>query len=43
MGSALLAFKRGRSVQLWSRNRLSLTAAYPAVADALARVARTTR
>ncbi|MEO5821711.1 MAG: ATP-dependent DNA ligase, partial [Vicinamibacteraceae bacterium] len=30
-GIRVLAFKRGPVVQLWSRNRLSLTAAYPAV------------
>jgi ATP-dependent DNA ligase len=35
-GIRLLAFKRGKQVELWSRNRLSLTAAYPAVAAAIA-------
>ena len=35
-GIRVLAFKRGAEVELWSRNRLSLTAAYPAVAQALA-------
>ena len=35
-GIRVLAFKRGARVELWSRNRLSLTAAYPAVAQALA-------
>ena len=35
-GIRVLAFKRGARVALWSRNRLSLTAAYPAVAQALA-------
>jgi ATP-dependent DNA ligase len=35
-GIRLLAFKDGKQVALWSRNRLSLTAAYPAVAAALA-------
>jgi len=35
-GIRLLAYKRGRTVELWSRNRLSLTASYPAVARAIA-------
>jgi bifunctional non-homologous end joining protein LigD len=35
-GIRMLAFVRGDDVQLWSRNRLSLTAAYPSVAAALA-------
>ena len=35
-GIRLLAYKRGARVQLWSRNRLSLTEAYPAVARAIA-------
>jgi ATP-dependent DNA ligase len=35
-GIRLLAYKRGANVELWSRNRLSLTASYPAVARAIA-------
>ena len=35
-GIRLLAYKRRAHVQLWSRNRLSLTEAYPAVARAIA-------
>jgi bifunctional non-homologous end joining protein LigD len=35
-GIRMLAFKRGRQVQLLSRNRLVLTAAYPSVARAIA-------
>ena len=35
-GIRLLAYKQGPQVQLWSRNRLSLTAAYPAVVRAIA-------
>ncbi len=35
-GIRVLAYKRGPTVQLWSRNRLSLTDAYPAVTRALA-------
>lgn len=35
-GIRVLAFKRGRRVELWSRNRLSLTERYPAVVEALA-------
>ena len=35
-GIRLLAYKNDSSVQLWSRNRLSLTEAYPAVARAIA-------
>ena len=35
-GIRLLAYKRGTSVELWSRNRLSLTNAYPEVARAIA-------
>src|SRR5689334_25187689 len=35
-GIRLLAYKKGREVALWSRNRLSLTANYPAVAQAIA-------
>ena len=34
-GIRMLAFKRGDTVQLWSRNRLSLTAAYPSVVQML--------
>lgn len=34
-GIRVLAFKRGRSVSLWSRNRLELTDRYPAVVAAL--------
>lgn len=35
-GIRMLAYKQGSSVELWSRNRLSLTAAYPNVVRALA-------
>jgi bifunctional non-homologous end joining protein LigD len=35
-GIRCLAFKKGRSVKLLSRNKLDLTPTYPAVADALA-------
>jgi bifunctional non-homologous end joining protein LigD len=35
-GIRMLAFKRGRRVQLLSRNRMVLTAAYPSVAQAIA-------
>ncbi|HYO60563.1 MAG TPA: non-homologous end-joining DNA ligase [Actinomycetota bacterium] len=35
-GIRCIAYKRGASVKLLSRNRLDLTATYPAVADALA-------
>ena len=35
-GIRLMAYKRGKSVELWSRNRLSLTHSYPAVAQAIA-------
>ena len=41
-GIRVLAFKRGARVELWSRNRLSLTAAYPAVAQSLAALPQTT-
>ena len=34
-GIRVLAYKRGRTVQLWSRNRLPLTTGYPAVVEAL--------
>jgi DNA ligase D-like protein (predicted ligase) len=37
-GIRMLAFKDGSRVQLFSRNRLALTAAYPAVAEAVARL-----
>jgi bifunctional non-homologous end joining protein LigD len=37
-GIRLLAYKDGADVQLWSRNRLSLTDSYPAVARAIARL-----
>jgi DNA ligase D-like protein (predicted ligase) len=37
-GIRMLAFKDGSRVQLYSRNRLPLTAAYPAVAEAVARL-----
>jgi bifunctional non-homologous end joining protein LigD len=37
-GIRVLAHKRGASVELWSRNRLPLTAAYPAVVRALERL-----
>lgn len=35
-GIRVLAYKHGRTVQLWSRNRLPLTERYPAVVAALA-------
>ncbi len=35
-GIRVLAYKRGDDVRLWSRNRLPLNAAYPAVAAAIA-------
>jgi len=35
-GIRLMAYKRGRRVELWSRNRLSLTNSYPEVAQAIA-------
>ena len=35
-GIRVLAYKNGRNVQLWSRNRLSLTASYPEVVAAIA-------
>ena len=35
-GIRVLAYKRGADVQLWSRNRLSLTESYPSVARAIA-------
>ena len=35
-GIRLMAYKRGKSVELWSRNRLSLTHSYPDVARAIA-------
>ena len=38
-GIRMLAFKQGRSVTLMSRNKLLLTASYPAVADAVASLA----
>lgn len=37
-GIRVLAYKRGPAVQLWSRNRLSLTDRYPEVARSLARL-----
>ncbi len=37
-GIRVLAYKNGRDVQLWSRNRLPLTGNYPAVVDAIARL-----
>ncbi len=37
-GIRMLAFKRGASVQLFSRNRLSLNAAYPSVVEGVARL-----
>src|SRR5688572_32160584 len=37
-GIRVLAYKNGRQVQLWSRNRLSLTDAYPDVTRAIARL-----
>ena len=37
-GIRMLAYKRGSEVQLWSRNRLPLTADYPGVVRALAAV-----
>lgn len=41
-GIRVLAYKRGRDVQLWSRNRLPLTDTYPQVVAALARLPVTT-
>jgi ATP-dependent DNA ligase len=35
-GIRMMAYKQGRTVTLWSRNRLSLTASYPEVAAAIA-------
>src|SRR4029453_9526513 len=35
-GIRMLAPKRGRRGELWSRNRLSVTAAYPAVVEVIA-------
>jgi ATP-dependent DNA ligase len=37
-GIRVLAYKNGAKVELWSRNRLSLTANYPAAADAIAKL-----
>src|SRR5262245_35413486 len=37
-GIRLLAYKRGRDVQLFSRNRLSQNGSYPAVVEAIARL-----
>ena len=41
-GIRLIAFKNGRDVRLFSRNRLPLDGAYPAVAQAIAESARST-
>jgi bifunctional non-homologous end joining protein LigD len=41
-GIRVLAYKNGPKVELWSRNRLSLTADYPAVANAIAKLAADT-
>jgi len=38
-GIRVLAYKDGRDVQLWSRNRLSVTQDYPSVVSALASLA----
>lgn len=38
-GIRMLAVKQGRTVALWSRNQLTLTASYPAVAQAVAALA----
>ena len=37
-GIRVLAYKNGKKVELWSRNRLPLTANYPAVAEAIAKL-----
>ena len=37
-GIRVLAYKNGAKVELWSRNRLPLTANYPAVAEAIAKL-----
>jgi ATP-dependent DNA ligase len=37
-GIRVLAYKNGAKVELWSRNRLSLTANYPAAAEAIAKL-----
>jgi bifunctional non-homologous end joining protein LigD len=37
-GIRVLAYKSGAKVELWSRNRLPLTANYPAAAEAIARL-----
>ena len=37
-GIRVLAYKNGPKVELWSRNRLSLTANYPAAAEAIAKL-----
>jgi ATP-dependent DNA ligase len=37
-GIRLLAYKTGKKVELWSRNRLPLTANYPAAAEAIAKL-----
>ena len=42
-GIRVLARKQGGRVTLWSRNRLELTASYPAVVEAVARDRKSTR
>ena len=37
-GIRVLAYKNGRKVELWSRNRLPLTANYPAAVEAIAKL-----
>jgi ATP-dependent DNA ligase len=37
-GIRVLAYKNGKKVELWSRNRLPLTANYPAAAEAIAKL-----
>ena len=41
-GIRVLAYKNGPKVDLWSRNQLPLTANYPAVADAIAKLSADT-
>ena len=42
-GIRLLAFKNGRDVRLFSRNRLPQNATYPAIVDAVAALPRARR
>ena len=41
-GIRVLAYKHGKTVELWSRNRLPLTANYPGVAEAIGKLAADT-